>query len=144
MWCVIHQWDGKDYKKAHERPIDVEGSIEEVVETVWDWYDLLPKWFDAVDGVIDVRVDIYEEDGIAEQVYLRREVGLEQIQKMLKKAEEYWKGPEEEYLIHYDIGEWDQWYYARGPSGPKAITYSRAVKIAREWGIAEFPFPPEE
>ena len=69
-----------------------------------------------------------------------------QIQKMLKLAEEYWKGPEgEEYLIHYDIGEWDQWYYARGPRDePKAIPYSRAVKIAREWGIAEFEFPPEE
>ena len=68
-----------------------------------------------------------------------------QIQKMLKKAFECWKGPEgEEYLIHYDIGKWDQWYYASRPRESKEIRYAEAVRIAKDWGLDDFPFPSAE
>ena len=169
MWCVIYQWNGGIYAEAFGEDLDAE-SVEEAVEIVEGWEADLDKWFEAVDGVIDVRVDIYEEDGsvIAEQVYLRRNVGMDKTNKMLKEAEAYWTNESEfstEYLIHFlmDDPEWG-WYHVRlngGTKGafdrtcgdgewrerydlPNEIRYSEATKLAKEWGLEDFPFPREE
>jgi len=165
MWCVIHQWNGGIYAEAFGEDLDAE-SVEEAVEIVEGWEADLDKWFEAVDGVIDVRVDIYEEDGsvIAEQVYLRREIAREKIQELLKQAEEYWTNESEfstEHLIHTPE---EGWYYVKlngGTKGafdrtcgdgewrerydpPKDIRYAEAVRIAKDWGLDDFPFPSAE
>lgn len=164
FWYVSHQWDGGHYAEADAGYIEA-NSLEEAVSRVEGWDEL---GYEPVDGAIDLRVDIYDEEGIiAEQVYLRREVGLEQIQKMLKEAEEYWANESDfstEYLIHMEDDPEEGWYYVLlngGAKGafdrtcgdgewreryepPKEIRYTEATRIAKEWGLEDFPFPPEE
>ena len=167
MWCVIHQWTGGIYAEVGGEEIDA-ATVEQAAKIIQGWEDnLLEMGYEPLDGAIDLRVDIFDDDAIVEQVYLRREIGLEKIQELLKQAEEYWANESEfstEYLIHrMDDPEWG-WYHVRlngGTKGafdrtcgdgewrerydpPKEIRYSEATKLAKEWGLEDFPFPREE